>query len=99
LGFLVAGHINEIFSIAEVVVNTGIYIVNAVLRLWFPGMRGQAVSFFSPAYFYLTEVPSKISWAEALFVYSFAMLSTTLAAYFASGRVSAIKPAEVLRYE
>ncbi|MDR3201047.1 MAG: FtsX-like permease family protein, partial [Spirochaetales bacterium] len=99
LGFLVAGHINEIFSIAETALNALIFLVNAALRPWFPGMRGQAVSFFSPAYFYLTEVPSKVFWTEALFVYSFAMLSTTLAAYFASGRVASIKPAEVLRYE
>ncbi|MDR1933169.1 MAG: ABC transporter permease [Spirochaetales bacterium] len=99
LGFLVAGHINEIFSLAESALNRFIFLVNAVLRPWFPEMQGQAVSLFSPAYFYLTEVPSKISWTEALFIYSFAMLSTTLAAYFASGRVASIKPAEVLRYE
>jgi lipoprotein-releasing system permease protein len=99
LGFLVAGHINEIFALAETVMNAVLYLANALLRQWLPGLGSQTVSFFSPAYFYLVEVPSRIFWTEALFVYSFAMLSTTLAAYFASGRVAAIKPAEVLRYE
>ncbi|MDR1179025.1 MAG: FtsX-like permease family protein, partial [Spirochaetales bacterium] len=99
LGFLVAGRINAIFAIAEIVVNAGIYLVNTALRPWFPALGSQTVSFFSPAYFYLSEVPSRIFWTEALFVYFFAMLSTTLAAYFASSRVAAIKPAEVLRYE
>jgi len=99
LGLLVAGHINEIFSIAEIVLNACISFVNMLLLPWFPGMRGQTVSFFSPTYFYLNEVPSKVFWTEALFIYAFAMLSTTLAAYFASGRVAHIKPAEVLRYE
>jgi lipoprotein-releasing system permease protein len=68
LGFLVAGHVNEIFAIAETVMNAVIHLINAALRPWFPDARGQAVSFFSPA-------------------------------YFASGRVASIKPAEVLRYE
>ncbi|MDR1626295.1 MAG: ABC transporter permease [Spirochaetia bacterium] len=99
LGFLVAGRINTIFAIAEVIVNSCIYLVNTALRPWFPSLGGQTVSFFSPMYFYLIEVPSRIFWTEALFVYCFAMLSTTLAAYFASGRVAVIKPAEVLRYE
>jgi lipoprotein-releasing system permease protein len=99
LGFLAAGHVNEIFAIAETLLNSLIDILNALLRPYFPNAQGRPVSFFSPAYFYLTEVPSKIFWGEALFIYAFAMLSTTLAAYFASGRVAAIKPAEVLRYE
>ncbi|MCL1817656.1 MAG: ABC transporter permease [Spirochaetaceae bacterium] len=99
LGLLVAGRINEIFSIAETALNACIFFVNMLLRPWFPGARGQAVSLFSSTYFYLTEVPAKVFWTEALFVYAFAMLSTTLAAYFASGRVASIKPAEVLRYE
>ena len=99
LGLLVAGHINEIFAIAETIVNTVIFIVNTLLAPWFPMAQGQPVSFFSPAYFYLSEVPAKVFWTEAFFVYAFAMLSTTLAAYFASGRVASIKPIEVLRYE
>ncbi|MDR2588980.1 MAG: ABC transporter permease [Spirochaetales bacterium] len=97
LGFLAAGRVNEIFAIAETLVNGAAGLLNMLLRPWFPQSQGQAVSFFSPAYFYLTEVPSKIYWGEALFIYAFAMLSTTLAAYFASGRVASIKPAEVLR--
>jgi lipoprotein-releasing system permease protein len=97
LGLLVAGHINEIFAIAETVVNAFISLINMLLRPWFPGAR--SVSLFSPAYFYLTEVPAKVFWSEAFYIYAFAMLSTTLAAYFASGRVASIKPAEVLRYE
>ena len=99
LGFLAAGRVNKIFAIAERILNFIIQVVNTLLRPYFPEARGQAVSLFSPAYFYLSEVPSRVFWSEALFIYFFAMLSTTLAAYFASGRVSSIKPAEVLRYE
>jgi lipoprotein-releasing system permease protein len=60
---------------------------------------GQELSFFSPAYFYLSEVPTRVLLSEALLISGFALLSTTLAAYFASKRVATIKPAEVLRYE
>ena len=99
LGFLVAGRINDIFSLAEKLINFFIALVNALVSPYVHGRMGQEVSLFSPAYFYLQEVPSRVLFGEALFIYCFALLSTTLAAYFASGRVASIKPAEVLRYE
>ncbi len=99
LGFLAAGRVNEIFAIAEKLLNVAIYFANALLRPYFPAGVGRQVSLFSPAYFYLSEVPSRIFLSEALFIHCFALFSSILAAYFASARVSAIKPAEVLRYE
>ncbi len=99
VGFLVAGRINEIFRLAERVINFFISLANALLSPYFKGRMGQEVSLFSPAYFYLQEVPSRVLFGEALFIWCFALLSTTLAAYFASARVASIKPAEVLRYE
>jgi lipoprotein-releasing system permease protein len=99
LGFLVSGRINEIFTLAEGAANFFIDLVNTAVKPYFPGGGGREISLFSPAYFYLSEVPSRVLFREALMIYGFAVLSATLAAYFASRRISSIKPAEVLRYE
>jgi lipoprotein-releasing system permease protein len=58
-----------------------------------------AFSLFSPAYFYLQEVPVKIYFPEALFSFLFAFLSGGFSAYFASKAVSRFHPQEILRYE
>jgi lipoprotein-releasing system permease protein len=99
LGFLVSGRINEIFALAEGAANFFIGLVNAAVKPYFPGSGGREISLFSPAYFYLSEVPSRVHFEEALMIYFYAVLSAILAAYFASRRISTIKPAEVLRYE
>jgi lipoprotein-releasing system permease protein len=49
--------------------------------------------------FYISEVPVKIVFSEILFVFLFAVISSTWAAYSASRIISMYKPAEVLRYE
>jgi lipoprotein-releasing system permease protein len=56
-------------------------------------------SLFSPAYFYITEVPSAVLLREAVLIVLFAVFSPTLAAAAAAARVQEVKPAEVLRYE
>jgi len=89
IGFFLAGRINDLFRWAEIGVNSFFSLVNLSLQ----------VSFFSPANFYISEVQARITLAEALFISVFAVLSTTVAAYGASYRVSSIYPAEVLRYE
>ncbi len=89
LGFFLAGRINDLFRLAEIGVNSFFSLVNLSLQ----------VSFFSPANFYISEVQARITLPEALFISVFAILSTTVAAYGASYRVSSIYPAEVLRYE
>jgi lipoprotein-releasing system permease protein len=54
---------------------------------------------FSPAVFYIKEIPSRIIPHEVLLIFMFGFVSALLAAWFASGRVSRTKPAEVLRDE
>lgn len=98
LGLLISGNINGIFVFAEDVMNFFIDILNTLFG--YLGWQGGAgVSLFSPAYFYLLEVPSKIFPLEVIYIFLFALVSTTAAAYFASRKTAGINPAEVLRYE
>ncbi|MDR2901369.1 MAG: hypothetical protein LBV20_07620, partial [Treponema sp.] len=54
---------------------------------------------FSPTVFYIKEIPCRIIPHEALIIFLFGLLSAALSSWFASGRVTRIRPAEVLRYE
>ena len=54
---------------------------------------------FSPRYFYLVEVPVRISLIETAFIALAAILSSSLAAGSAASRLSKLDPAQVLRYE
>jgi ABC-type lipoprotein release transport system permease subunit len=56
-------------------------------------------SLFSPAYFYITEVPSTVLLREAVLIVVFAVFAPTAAAAAAAARVKEVRPAEVLRYE
>ncbi len=64
-----------------------------------PGMGGGGFSIFSPMYFYLTTVPSRVLPREAFLVVFLALLACVAAAWAASRAVSRIRPAEVLRNE
>lgn len=101
LGLAVSLNINAIFRAAEVVVNAvagaGQWLVSLVAGGGADG--GAAFSIFNPAYFYLEEVPAVVVPVEVAGVVLFAVASATVAAYAASRRVSAIAPADVLRYE
>jgi lipoprotein-releasing system permease protein len=101
LGLLVSHNINALFRAAEVVVNALSYAGQWMVSLL--SARGDATtgafSIFSPAYFYIREVPAVVVPVEVAAIVLFAVLSATVAAYVASHRVSAIAPAEVLRYE
>ncbi len=99
LGLLLASHINEVFLLAERIANGVLFLAGLLLRPLFPGGTGESFSLFSPTYFYLTEVPSRVLFPEVLLVYLFAQLSTAAAAFFASLRISGISPAGVLREE
>jgi len=50
-------------------------------------------------FFYIKEIPSRVIPHEVALIFMFGLLSALLAAWFASGKVSRIRPAEVLRYE
>jgi len=98
LGLLISVNINTVFRLAEMFVNAGLALVDMLL---FPLVRstGSRFSLFSPAYFYITEVPSTVLLREAVLIVLFAVFSPTAAAVSATRRVKDVKPAEVLRYE
>ncbi|MDR2923587.1 MAG: ABC transporter permease [Treponema sp.] len=98
LGLLVASNIPLFFSVIESIVNFGINIVNIIAGFFGGGDVGD-FSFFSPAVFYIKEIPSRIIPGEVVLVFLFGLLSALLAAWFASRKVARIRPAEVLRYE
>ncbi|MDR1950570.1 MAG: ABC transporter permease [Spirochaetaceae bacterium] len=101
LGLLIAGNITLFFSLLEGVVNFGIGLLNGFLGFF--GGRGGfdegGFAIFSPAIFYIKGIPSRIIPHEVLLIFLFGFLSALLAAWFASGKVSRTRPAEVLRYE
>jgi lipoprotein-releasing system permease protein len=100
LGLFVANNINELFQCCEFVINDIVFQnLENILSPFFRNIRFERVSLFSPDVFYIKHVPIRVLLPETLFICFFSMLSSTGAAWFASGKVVAIKPAEVLRYE
>ncbi|HRZ63846.1 MAG TPA: ABC transporter permease [Spirochaetia bacterium] len=95
LGLLVAVNVNEVFAIAEAIVNG---LASLAARLGGPG-AASSFRVFSPQYFYLMEVPVRVLFPETLFVVAVATASAAAAAAAASTRVSRLLPAEVLRNE
>jgi lipoprotein-releasing system permease protein len=96
LGILTAGHIAAVFGAVEGIINNCIDAVN-YLSGSFSGTGNFAV--FSPAVFYIKEIPSRMIPGEVFLIFMFGFVSAVLAAWFASGRVSRTRPAEVLRDE
>ncbi len=93
-GLAISANINSVFAAAESITN---FVLNLV-DILFLG-RLEPLALFSPSYFYLIEVPSKVLWHEAVLIQLFALFSSTLAALIASKRVAELRPAELLRYE
>jgi lipoprotein-releasing system permease protein len=98
LGLLIASRIPLFFTIIESIVNFFIGIVNVFAGLLGLG-EADGFAVFSPAVFYIKEIPSRIIPHEVALICLFGFLSALLAAWFASGRAARIRPAEVLRYE
>jgi len=98
LGLLIASNIPQVFSAIESIVNFGINIVNIIASLFGGGDMGDFF-FFSPAVFYIMEIPSRTIPGEVVLIFLFGLLSALLAAWVASRKVARIRPAEVLRYE
>jgi lipoprotein-releasing system permease protein len=100
-GLLIAGNINAFFSVLEGTVNLFIALLNRAAAVFDAGgsMLGEDFAVFSPAVFYIKEVPARVIPHEAVLIFLFGLLSALLAAWFASGKVSRTNPAEVLRYE
>jgi lipoprotein-releasing system permease protein len=91
---LISTHIKQFFTLIETLVNFALNILAAVT-----GAGGGDFSVFSPAVFYIKEIPSRIIPGEVALIFLFGFLSATVAAWAASKKVSGIRPAEVLRYE
>jgi lipoprotein-releasing system permease protein len=96
LGLLVASHISFFFTVTENAVNGLLGLVNRLTGS-FSGTGDFAV--FSPTVFYIKGIPSRIIPHEVFLIFMFGFLSALFAAWFASGQVSRMKPAEVLRDE
>jgi lipoprotein-releasing system permease protein len=89
LGLLVSFNIAAFFALLERTVNGILYFFN----------RGGDFAVFSPAVFYIKELKARVIPHEVLLIFLFGLLSALGAAWVASGKVSRIRPAEVLRYE
>jgi lipoprotein-releasing system permease protein len=89
LGLLISYNIAAFFTLLE-------NAVNGILSLF---QQGGDFAVFSPAVFYIKEIEARVIPREVLLIFLFGLCSALGAAWFASGRVSRIRPAEVLRYE
>ena len=98
-GLLIALNIGPFFLSLEAAVNAVIDLMNTVAMLFGGGGAIGDFAVFSPAVFYLVEIPSRVIPAEVALIFGFGFLSSLVAACFASRKVSHILPAEVLRYE
>ena len=98
-GLLVAYNISVFFTGLETIVNFFISLANTIAGFF--GVGGSSANFavFSPTIFYIKEIPSRVIPHEAVLIFIFGFMSALLAAWFASGRASRTRPAEVLRYE
>jgi len=97
-GLIIASHIPQFFSLTESIVNNIIGLLNRLTGLFGAGQAG-TFAVFSPAVFYIKEIPSRIIPAEIFLIFMFGFLSALSASWFASRKVSKIQPAEMLRYE
>ena len=98
-GLAIAVNINEVFALVESAVNGLLEVVRFLALLFAQGGTEGSFSIFSPAYFYLSQVPSRVFPQEAFLVCFFAVLACTGAAWAAARAAARFRPAEVLRYE
>jgi lipoprotein-releasing system permease protein len=99
-GLLISFNISAFFALLEAGVNGVLRAVNAVsFALFGEAASGEGFAVFSPAVFYIKELQGRVILHEAAIIFLFGLFSSLGAAWFASGKVSRIRPAEVLRYE
>jgi lipoprotein-releasing system permease protein len=100
LGLLIAFHVRTFFGALEYVVNGAVAVLNTLAAPFGGGtLGGDGFAIFSPAIFYIKEIPSRVIPREAVLIFLFGFLSALGAAWFASGRISRARPSEVLRDE
>jgi len=95
---IITSNISAFFTVIENIANFFIDIANSIAGLFGAAAAG-SFAIFSPAVFYLREIPSRVIPGEVVLIFLFGFLSALAAAWFASRKVSQIQPAEVLRYE
>jgi len=98
LGLVIASNIQGFFSLIETIANFFIGLINIIAGFFGAG-QAEGFAVFSPAIFYIKEIPSRILPQEVLLIFMFGFLSALTAAWFASRKAAKIQPAEVLRYE
>ena len=98
-GLLIALNIQAFFALIEGIVNSVIFAFNEVMAFFGAYTGAGEFAVFSPQVFYVQEIPSRVIPHEVAAIFLFGFLSALLAAWFASGKVSNTRPAEVLRYE
>ena len=99
LGLGIALNIQPFFSFLEGGVNFFIGIFNEISATLGVYAGAGEFAIFSPQVFYIQEIPSRVIPHEVALIFLFGFLSALLAAWFASGKVSNMRPSEVLRYE
>lgn len=98
LGLAVAVNVNELFAVFSLISSFIISILDALFSP-FLSSSGYSGRLFSPAYFYIQKVPVIILFHEVLYIFFFAFLSSILAAWSASKKITEFNPTEILRYE
>ncbi len=88
LGLFLASNISGFFTVLEYIVNAFLSLINVVYGLFGRSQAGE-FAIFSPAMFYIKEIPARVIPREAVLIFLFGFLSALLAAWFAS----------MLRYE
>jgi len=98
LGLLISINLNAIFAIAGKVVSWP----GQVFSKLFGGLfdfAGVQFQLFSPAYFYIQEVPVQVMFSEVMFAFFFAFFAALVSAYLAVKKLDVKNPASVLRCE
>ena len=98
-GLLISFNIQGFFTVLEGIVNLIITIGNIITGFFGANAGKEEFAIFSTQIFYIKEIPSRVIPHEVLLIFMFGFLSALLAAWFASGKVAATTPTEVLRYE
>jgi lipoprotein-releasing system permease protein len=98
-GLLLAVNVSGVFTGIEAAINGILHLGRVLLSVFVGGEGAGSFAIFSPRYFYLTQVPSRVFLTEAFLVCFFAVFACVGAAWAASRAVSRFRPAEVLRYE
>ncbi len=94
-GLFISVHINGVFSLAEAAVN----FVNLFVASATGTAPGEEFTLFDPRYFYMDFIPVRLFLSEVTAIFTFGILSAAGAAWYASGSVLRLKPAEVMRDE